>query len=118
MKTGLLLVLLLVLCIGGSYARCRIRLWGTCILERRSGKAGQKINLPCKFKLLDQNIDGEISVEEVLTAFSGPDSPMYTKALTDIMHAIDRNGDGRVDMDEFTQSKLYLQQTRLFKSCV
>lgn len=53
------------------------------------------------FKLFDKNNDGHISVEELGEAMKQAGQEMSVEEIKDMIRAVDRNGNGKVEYSEF-----------------
>lgn len=59
-------------------------------------------DIQCAFQTFDANNDGKISAEEVLEVLRSLGERCSLEDCRNMVRAVDNNGDGLIDMDEFT----------------
>ena len=54
------------------------------------------------FHLFDENDDGAIEVDEIFRILQGCNKKVNTNEVTELFEEMDKNNDGKVDINEFT----------------
>ena len=82
-------------CAFRCYLRCSF--WGKRSIQGPDGDSNEK-PLPSKFGEYDLNKDGDITLEELAEALEVPE---HAKGTEIAFRRADRNGDGKLDCEEF-----------------